>query len=149
MIAKIDVAETMKDQVKSKTTDELKEEFRQGLRPFIDGLKRLALFLAEIESRGDVVEGLADVLLTLLRPAADSELPPDAAVRFTEAPVEDRPDIPQSYEEWSQPMIAARLATPQDLADQIAIMITRHPEPQRVWSLVRQDVRMRRLPIQK
>jgi hypothetical protein len=66
-------------------TEELKREFRDGLSIAREKLLRLAAVLAELESRGETVEGDGQ-LLGMLRRIASGELLVDTVVKFAKTP---------------------------------------------------------------
>lgn len=74
-----------KNDVKTWTTERLREEFAAGLKITRDHLLRLACILAELESRGEQVDGDKD-MLSLIRRIGNGTLLVDAVVRFAGRP---------------------------------------------------------------
>ncbi len=152
-------------EIKGLPTDQLHKEFVDGLRVTVERLTRLAVILKELEGRGEVVKGVSESLLKLLRRIADGEVMAEVVVRFADRPqtmarvarlpmeqqaeiLEDESklaDLPKPRHsqgrsrrniEDENPLLAAAVATPKDLACMIAEMIQRHPDPRTVWGLV-------------
>lgn len=67
------------------TADQLKADFEKGLRIVREQLVRLAAILAELEARGETVEGNPHIL-KMLRRIASGELLPEVVVAFADAP---------------------------------------------------------------
>ena len=170
----------LREEIKQLPTDELRDEFRKGLQLSVEHLTRLAVILAELESRGEKVAGVLPGFLALLRQIANGTLLAEALVRFAAAPkamrevarlpIEEQQAVLDDEEECARrirpkrsgtngtgrrsakageaqqnPLIAASLATVKDLAEQIADMISCHPEPEAVWAALMQEPVVRRL----
>ena len=154
------------------TTDRLREEFASGLRVTVDHLVRMAAILHELERRGVGVTGVPSRILSLLRRIASGKLLPETVVQFAGTPsvlavvgrlpperqrkmIEDddeRKDYVygcrnrKAEDEEAGPFVgAAALATPKDLADTIAEMIRRNPQPAMVWELLAAHPTVRKL----
>lgn len=67
------------------TADQLRADFEKGLRIAREQLVRLAAILAELEGRGEAVDGNAH-LLKMLRRIASGQLLPEVVVTFADSP---------------------------------------------------------------
>lgn len=86
MIAAASPLTALQDEIHGMTTEELRNEFRSGLRLSIDHLTRLALILTELESRGEKIQGVNIGLLSLLRSIAKGQLLAETVVTFASKP---------------------------------------------------------------
>ena len=86
MIAAANPLAALQAEIHGMTTEELRNEFRSGLRLSIDHLTRLALILTELESRGEKIQGVNIGLLSLLRSIAKGQLLAETVVAFASKP---------------------------------------------------------------
>lgn len=138
--------------IQSMSTADLKAEFAEGLKISRDRILRLALVLAELERRGETVEG-DKLMIKMLRRIAAGTLTVGAVVTFAARPKDMRlvSKLPlaeqdeavrtgivkkrQPQRDSTRPQAqnlyeAARKGTPQDVADMCAELLLNCQNPQ-------------------
>ncbi len=86
MVATNSLRESLRAEISAMKDAELRSAFREGLRLSVEHITRLALILAELEKRGERVQGVHSGLLGLLRAVACGDLLAETIVVFACAP---------------------------------------------------------------